>query len=663
MNKVICGPVAGGKTTRLKKHYTQLLAQGIKSDNILVLLRSAADVSQWRKSLQAAACGTLHIYTYFGFVQNQIKKYWPLVTKKMPTAGQDLQPVFMTVESAHYLMGLLVEEARQQGMFAEVKSTSEHLALQLIDNLNQAAVNNISLEEAGRRLIQLGAASHSQEKATALAEGVTVMEKFRKQCLATLTLDYSLMIELFNRILMQDKIYLEHLAGQWQYLLVDDIEETVFAAQGLIRQLMDTCKGSTFAYNPQGGHTVFFGAYPEGVIRQILPRCEKEELGVDRAGDRFGQYLAGLIAGQKGPIENAAMLAGHISTGSRGEMLEEVAARVERLVVDGTNPGDLALVAPMVDKVMEFILTNKLQEKGIAIANVSRGKKLLDQPFAQAMVTLALLCNPQWERQINFSGLVQTLSLVLGIDPVRAGILAEEIFKNELVLPDIDNLKLLERVGFDNAERYRQLQGWVEERRQAGPDIELLFQQAFAELLSPLLQAEEDLLACRQVIDSAVKLRRVLASYRPGGEETLGYSFIDMVQRGTLAADVLYRPPVNTDKVILTTPLNLILNPHVAPVKYQIWLDVGSRGWLTGMAKELANPWVLSRRWKEGLLWDDATDQEVREAKLRLLVQGLLGKCSQGIYTAHSHLSSQGWEQESILVDVIETVQQGGGSQ
>ncbi|MBO8137993.1 MAG: hypothetical protein H0Z40_07635 [Desulfotomaculum sp.] len=655
--QVLSGPIGSGKTTCLKKKYQQLITGGIKSDNILVMVRSSLDEDKWRRTIKLPASGTLHIHTYFGFVQNQLAKFWPLVAEKLENGRKHVQPVFMTVEAAHYLMGVMVEEKRNAGCFAEVKSTSENIAIQLIDNLNQAAVNGIPLSTAVKRLHKL-AESGSREKLPAYMDAAAVMQQFREHCRRNASIDYSLAVELFNGILMKEPLFLEYLKNQWQYLIVDDIEEMVPTAQDLFLYLLDNVNGAWIGFDPQGGHTTFFGAYPEGVKEKILPLCRVRELKVPSSKHKeLADNLAEFICGETTEIKQSPALKGQIAAELRGEMLNKVVNEIVKIVTAGVEPRQVAVIAPVIDKVLEFTLVKELEKHNIKAACLSRSKRILDQPFANAMVTLAVLVNDDWKMDINFTSLVQSLCLLLQLDPVRAAVLAEEIYRSNLALPDLDELDLREKVGYHNSERYQALKQWLEKQRQDKSDLELLFQKAFAELLSPLLPGEEDLLACRQLIDSAVKLRKVLNCY---GEEMLGYKFIEMIQKGTLAAEVLYRPPADENKVILTSPLNFILNPYIEKVEYQFWLDIGSGSWMRGLAKELANPWVLSRRWSGSRVWDDVIDQETRVNKLSRLVRALLGKCSKGIFTAHSHLSSQGFEQNGLLVEAFDSVQQGG---
>ncbi len=651
--KVFVGPVGSGKTSRLLDVYHSLIHHGGKTEEILVLAVNAASVSDWRRRIDLPVGGNLNIFTYFGLAQREVITHWPKLDALLQEGGKCPEPVFMTTETAHYLMGLLVDRYRSEGYFPAVRATSQQIAIQLIDNLNQAAINGLSLRETGLRLGTL--AGDDRDKARAFRDALELMQLFRRNCLVSRCLDYSLTIELFNTRLLPDPAYVESIGLKWKYLLADNLEETVPAAQDLTLRLMDTVQKAYLAYCPQGGYASFFGADTAGAAERIVARCQVEELTnsfsstpeISAYALALAQRIRGREAAEAGKTN---LINGQVDTQLRGEMLTETGKRILELIAQGVAPGDIAVLAPAVDKVMEFSLGRCLAQKGVPLVNLTRGKRLLDQPFAQALINLALLVYPGWRLEVNFSGLVQTLSLLLKLDPVRSSLLAESIFRHKLELPDPSGLRT--RLGFYNTEQYQLLKNWLEQRRQEKPGLDVLFQLAFGELLAPLLPGEYDLLACRQVIDSVSKFYKVMGRYPVSGEYDLDRGFLHMVLRGTLAAETLFRPPDNTGKVILATPYTFLLSPYIKPVKYQFWLDVAGEQWLRGNAKELTNPHVLSRHWDR--TWDDRKDQEIRLNRLAGMVQGLLGKCAAGLYTASSFLSSRGYEQDGQLAQWLE---------
>ncbi|WP_042315505.1 UvrD-helicase domain-containing protein [Desulfofarcimen acetoxidans] len=86
-----------GKTTELKKRYLNLLKSGINSDNIRVFTSTAQQGSKWRESINVSAAGKLNIYTFFGFVQRELRRYWNLVN-----ANHSVEPIFINIESSQF---------------------------------------------------------------------------------------------------------------------------------------------------------------------------------------------------------------------------------------------------------------------------------------------------------------------------------------------------------------------------------------------------------------------------------------------------------------------------------------------------------------------------------------------------------------------------------
>ena len=681
MERLYTGPTGSGKTTILFDQYMRL-GQKATTDHCLVFVKNATSVTDWRNRISLQSIGPLNIFTYFGFVQRELTRFWSLVEEKlladlidpenpafsnaMPTllpfgnAGifqKTVEPAYMTVETAHFLMSRLVRDARvKDGAFATLNATSEQIAVQLIDNLNHAALNGLTFDEVRKRLRI--SAGQDADKQAAYQDALRVMARFRDQCFKYRCLDYSLIVELYNRYLLPDAGYFATLTKTYHYLIVDDLEKTVARAQELILKLMQSVQETHLGYNPEGGFTAFFGASPRLAEKTFFPLCEVQELTHSFTASKEARALAKALAtkvkeGQ--PLPKTTFIKRELQTDLRGDMLIEVGKAVQELIDAGVEPGKIGIVAPGVDKVLEFTLAKYFEGIGCTLVNLTRTKRLLDEPYAQALVTLAFLVNPTWKLELNFSSLVQTLSLILKLDPVRSALLAEEIFKNQLNLPDLDDVGMRPRLGFDNSDKYDHFREWVREKQTVDVEMEHFFQVVFSELLAPLGPDEKDILACRQIINSITRFKEIMTRIKPMDERQLGEDFIDMVLKGTLAADVLFRPPSSNAQVIVATPYRFLFSPYVKEVEYLFLLDVGSENWFQSTAKELSNTYILSRQWNEEEEWTDELDQSLRKEQLTNYLQSLLGKCSKGIYLANSYYNSQGWEQEGLLLEWLQT--------
>ncbi|WP_066633416.1 hypothetical protein [Desulfolucanica intricata] len=635
------------------KTYERLAAEG--KHQILVLLMNRTQISRWHENLSIEKSGPPHLYSYFGFIQREITKYWPLVEKHLPPGPPVLAPTYLTMETTQYITESLVEKYYQKGYFREMVSPPDRLAMQITDSRSKAALNGLEQKTIGRQLEE--AWTGAPEKAAVFNQVQEVIEEYRSICLQQRLLDYPLAVEIYNRLL-PDPIYQEHLTKEFKHLIVDNLEETVPVAQDLIAFLLNRVETALLIYSGDGGHSIFFGADPFSA-RQLTIDCQVEnyELCPTCSPDTYSWAEALSRAVRNRPVEPkpCTLLGEPVFTELRSEMIAEVGTRVLTLLQQGVPAREIALVAPFVDKVLEFTLNQILSKEGYKIENITRSRRLLDEPFALALVTLAVLAHPQWGQEAGFGELLETIHLVLNTDPVRAGLLAEAVMERKTPgLPVLD-LDIQNRVGAAAAKKYNFLADWLNNYRlQPELNPETFLQRVFGEILSPLAPAPEQILSCRQLIISAVKFTPVIESLPELFPGPAGKYFIEMIKKGTVAAETLEKPEPDPKAVILATPYAYLLT--VPSSRYQFWLDISGETWFNGDAREISNPHILSRRWSPGTGWTGELDQITRLDKAGRTLRALAHRCREGLITAGSTYSSFGWEQFGPLPEIIEQV-------
>ena len=655
MLKIYKGPTGSGKTTILKNKFNKK-ALNNGTDKNIVFLKSASSVNNWRNSIDLEYLGPLNIFTYFGFIQKEIKDKWIYIEKNLQGLRKKIEPTFMNVETAHFVMSKFVEKKRKNNeIFDYINATSSQIAVQLIDNLNYGAMNCLDFSEMEERLLNW--ANEDKEKYKLFKEGISIMKIFRDFCQKNRVIDYSLLVDLYNKKLLNSKNYLDNLKNKFTYLFVDDLEKTVPAAQKLFEILNENTNKSYMTFNPEAGINRFFGGNPVLAKKKFLNKGKIKKLNESFTSSKESRELA--INFKNRVLNNKKTLKtnyikGEIDTELRGDMFIKMAQKVIELIKNDIKPGEIAIIAPNIDKVMEFTLEHYFEDKGYKLYNFKNSKRLVDIPFAQALITLTLLTNPDWNINIDYSSLHQTISLLLNLDPIRSGLITEEIFKNAYILPEIDNLTLRERVGFNTAEKYDHLKNWINEKKNQDLEVPHFFQLVFGELLAPLSPSDEDILACRQMIDSVKKFKSVVESFKDFNQKELGKDFIELIYNGTIAAEVLYQNEHNKDQIILATPYKFLQNPQIDSVKYLFLLDISSNSWLKSIAKELSNPYIFSPQWKNERNWDDDLDQSLRKIQLVDFFQSIVSKSKKGLYLNDSYLNSRGWEQDGKLFDWLQ---------
>ncbi|MGM0410682.1 MAG: UvrD-helicase domain-containing protein, partial [Bacillota bacterium] len=181
MLKIYKGVTGSGKTSKLQNHFHEISkSKGTRKS--IVFLNSAKNVRKWRNNINLQYIGPLNIYTYFGFIQEELKNRWFDIKGNLDISSKKLEPTFMNVETAHFVMSKYVEKFRTKSDILDyINATSPQIAVQLIDNLNYKAMNCLDFSEMKKRLIAWAGEDH--DKKLVFRESIKIMKIFRDFCL------------------------------------------------------------------------------------------------------------------------------------------------------------------------------------------------------------------------------------------------------------------------------------------------------------------------------------------------------------------------------------------------------------------------------------------------------------------------------------------------
>jgi hypothetical protein len=652
MPTLILGGTGSGKTTALMRRYYEWIRGGARTDQVLVLTAGAAHSSFWRKNLKMEAHGPIEAHSFFGFIQRELNLFWAPVQAALPQLKAWVRPEFLNVEIAHHLMRGLVEP-READFTAQVKASPQRIAIQIASNLSTvAAASGLSPGEMARRL----AAADREEKAPLYEMVHALLENFREQCLAAGILDYGLSLHLFTGVLMQHGPYLDHLRAQYRYLLVDDLDESVPAEQDFLAALTGQMEQAVLAFGIDGGHGSFMGADPTSALQRFRPGAQEVELTgsytCSAEAFDFGQAMNNRIMGKRPERRFTGIVEERIAMELRGDMIEAVVEKVIALVDRGVPPGEIALISPHVDRALEVTANRTLGARAIPVQNLSLSRRLVDEPYARAIITLAGLVYPHWKIPHETAGsFTNAMQLLLKLDPIRASILGDAIWRPPVELPDLDATGLRRRIGFERAEAYEYLKKWVHDAQKREMGTDEFAQAVVSEVMAPLVGDElttEKLHACQQLLLSAHRFRQAMERF---GDGAYGSEYVKMLTEGTVAAEPLEAYDPAKDAITLATPFSYLTSRLTS--QYQIWVDISGDGWYPNDVKELANPHVLSRRWEEGDRWTDTRNNRIRQANAARTVRALIRRCRGRLILAECSLTPWGQEQEGGLSEAF----------
>jgi len=625
----------------------------VSSDSILIMLLNRSQSLKWRASTVLPSSSNIWRTSYYGFIQSELCKYYPLILKNCPEIlNKRINPIFLTFESAQYLISRVIEYRRQNSKaLLGITSYTDRIAIDLAYNIVKAATSDIPLQEIADRLYKaLGV--EDLEKKQVFNDLKCILEDYRNKCIQLGVFDFGIAIELYNRYLLPDYNYRQSLIKRVHCLMADNIEECVPTQVDLIRMFIDNKKLVICAYNPEGGYGKSFGAN-HGYVKQNLVTQNAVIIETNKSYtcnkymSEFSEMLFdNIYNASKSKFVGTVQIERHPTVELRSEMLEQIGYRICKLISEeGFQASDIAVLSTYADPVTEFVIGRIVERAGFQLKNLVRSNRIVDNPFSQALITLGQLCHPQYNIQPNRDDIKCLLSMILRIDPIRSSILAEEICleKPFAKFPDIEFPTLVEKIGYYNIEKYEHIKKWIQEYKDNILPINEFFQKVFCEIL--ISKEPSDISQVKNLIDSAQNFIESVSCFNINASK----DFLNMVARGIKASESIFEleEKLSKDAVIMTTPVNYLANS----LKHKIIIltSLSSKNWSPRSIKELTNIHVLTKTWDFHEIYTEELEEKNQREYLAILIRAILKKCSHKLITFESSLSGDGYENEGLL--------------
>ncbi|MFQ5594529.1 MAG: UvrD-helicase domain-containing protein [Anaerolineae bacterium] len=670
-HRALVGPAGSGKTTALIHRIAYLLEQRVPGYSILVLVPDRQTRERFRELLNQVVRephSDVEIFTYFSLARRFDTLFWPLVARDAGFEHPERPPAFITFELAQYLMHQIAEPLVGAGYFEGLALRPARLVSQLLDNLNRAAVNGYHYSQIGERL--KGGWPGDAERLVYFDQAQTCAEAFRSECLGRGVLDISLTTEVFHQQLIRNPQFWRYFTERYRHIVVDNLEEMVPTAHELIRKLLPITDSALLALDEGGGYRYLLGAdleAAEDIVAETSQQMRLDNTFTSRPPMlELGRVVAGFLdaASSRPAVRDEALPPLQlIGRPYRSQMIQAVAEEIGRLIHQGTDPGDVAVIAPYVDGVLRFTLRETLAEAGLSVRVVRRYQLLRDESIVRAALTLAALAHPEWDIQPTSFDVTESLHLLIDdLDFIRARLLVQRTYDEgwgELRPTDEIAPDAADRIGIEPLKRYAQLQSWLAAYREQAlhESLDHFLRRLFEAVvrgpgrLNNLPPGSTDVLA--RLIASAQHFRKEAPAI--GVEPPAGRHYWLMVQQGVVSAQYLIEE--TAENAVLLAPIHTyLLSGHHA--RYQFWVDAGSIDWWRPPHQVLSNPFVLSHRWPASAPWTEATDYQTRNGILARIVRGLCHRCRDGVFICTSDMESSGSPQESSpLLRVITRIQ------
>ncbi|MEG3838857.1 recombinase family protein [Microcoleus sp. herbarium14] len=661
---------------------------------ILVLAANGDNRLEFADRIAVATQGkyAFHSTTPFGFFEQEVLLFWPLLVQSLNLRAQF--PLRLQPETELELAARLWRRELDEGILQQTGASPNRMVRRTLDLLQLAAVSGTPREEIPRILEQgFAAEGDSNNLWTSMGE---LLSRWREWCLTRGFLTYGIVCELYWRYLLQDETYQQQLASRYQAVIADDVDDYPAISGHLFDRMLLQGAAMAFSYNRDGGVRLGLGADTE-YLGRLESRCRLVENLDAKAGlaAEIGESVVNLAVNSEGFYPLGLNLPGSVrslETTSRAQLLRETAEIiVDAVKSQAVEPQEIAVIAPGMDAIARYSLTEILARSGIAAVSLNDQRPLSTTPEIRALLTLLALVYPGLGRLVDRDAVAEML-VILGsqkhpevetedpnptfnlqsqsqnsksIDLVRAGLIADHCF-----CPDIDRPQLLaitafprwDRLGHRAAVAYEQIVEWIEQQRSQQQErllpspIALLDRAIQKFLMNNRYLAYDRLSALRELMETAAhyweihgRMQRIEGTN--GGESETIARFIQLLRQGTVTANPFpVRPEGPAARAVTLANIFQYRSSRRAH-KWHFWLDAGSSLWLSGGAATLFGA-PLFLRSQIGRPWETEDETVADQQRLRRILVDLLSRCSM-LYLCHSELAVNGQEQTGPLLPLI----------
>jgi hypothetical protein len=643
--------------------------------------------------------------TPLGFFQDEVILFWPLLVQSLKLKAQF--PVRLRPETEQELATRLWRPYINEEILRRAGTNEYRLVRRILDLLQLAAYSGTPVEDIGK---VLAVALAPQDSDTNLEPEFlsALLLDWRNWCLERGLLSYGIITELYSQYLLTDPHYQQRLTQRYQGILADDVQDYPPVARHLFELLLNDGAVGAFSYNPDGIVRLGLGADPN-YMRELAQYCQQETLTASPDGSLADRLTTSMVEIVTEPMTLLSLpeVVQSIQATSRAQLLRQTAEVIVQAIKQGlVEPEQVAVIAPGLDAIARYTLTEILTKQGILVKSLNDQRPLIASPIIRALLTVLALVYPGLGRLVDRDAVAEMLVMlsrgnasgdafadavtedaenifdefpvsdrhrvlasVPTIDPVRAGLIADYCFQPHPERPNLLPVTAFDRwdrLGYAATTAYNEIVKWLEEQRS---QQELRLIPSPISLLDRAIQrflwdgtnlAYDQLAALRELLETAqhyweidTRLRQI-PSDRLGGEvpQNTIAEFMQLLQRGTITANPYPMRLMGTAAKGVTLATIFQYRSIRRSHHWHFWLDASSPLWAKGGAATLFGaPFFLRNRLGEP--WTAEDEQLAEEQRLRRILADLLSRVSERVYLCHSDLAVNGQEQLGPLLPLV----------
>ena len=597
------------------QNYIQIIKDNnFKSSDILIFTDNSVASLNYIRQIDINISEELKIRTYSQFVREEVTTYWPIILSSCKNIiKKDLVPTFISTNLKTYIFEKKIEEMRNKNnYFEDITGTNRAIASNIMNNLDHAIYNEIDYKNIGEKVYNSKANKENINNKSYIQMN-EIIEEYMDEMISNSIIDNTISVYLYNNYLLKDKIYKDQLAKRYNYLFVDDLQNISTSQVSLI-EFFEEKEKQIYLYLD---NSKYFSSFIKNDLKYIHNKLLIKEENYSNIG------IFDLInMPAKIELDQSSQL--------YGEMIDNIALKIEKLVEQGVSKKDIVIINPINTPVLDYEISNKLSSKNIDILTIKNNSKLIDYQYGNVLyVAVTIYCKKQQyikeEEYINF---IQILFDLNRLEAYR-------VYKNR-----------------DNDENYKSVIKYIDTKRDEKLNIGEFLTKFYIDKVLNLKEGLNNVFICKNIISESESFVDVLEKLNLKDNKEVDEIFIISLKKFIkdyfIARDI--EDIKNKDAVLITTPYSYIANN--IDRKIQIWVDIGSNTWNMKIEKDLANPLVLKKSFKDGEIYTSEIEENYKKYYMYNTVYNLL-KNAENIYAYKSEYSINGYIQEGGLYSTI----------
>lgn len=597
------------------QNYIQIIKDNnFKSNDILIFTDNSVASLNYIRQIDINISEELKIRTYSQFVREEVTTYWPIILSSCKNIiKKDLVPTFISTNLKTYIFEKKIEEMRNKNSyFEDVTGTNRAIASNIMNNLDHAIYNEIDYKNIGEKVYNSKANKDNINNKSYIQMN-EIIEEYMDEMISNSIIDNTISVYLYNNYLLKDKIYKDQLAKRYNYLFVDDLQN-ISASQVSLIEFFEEKEKQIYLYLD---NSKYFSSFIKNDLKYIHNKLLIQEENYSNIG------IFDLInMPAKIELDQSSQL--------YGEMIYNIALKIEKLVEQGVSKKDIVIINPINTPVLDYEISNKLSSKNIDILTIKNNSKLIDYQYGNVLyVAVTIYCKKQ--KYIKEEEYINFIQILFDLNRLEA----YRVYKNR-----------------DNDENYKSVIKYIDTKRDEKLNIGEFLTKFYIDKVLNLKEGLNNVFICKNIISESEAfvdaLEKLNLKDNKEADEIFIISLKKFIKDYFIARDI--EDIKNKDAVLITTPYSYIANN--IDRKIQIWVDIGSNTWNMKIEKDLANPLVLKKSFKDGEIYTSEIEETYKKYYMYNTVYNLL-KNAENIYAYKSEYSINGYIQEGGLYSTI----------